>query len=331
MITLLTGVPGSGKTAYLVDTLIDIAKDRPIYASGLDGLKIPHTPIDPERWHLDLPDGAVMVVDEVQKVWRPRGPSQAPSQAVKELEEHRHRGVDIYLTTQRPNLCDANVRGLVGRHVHFRDTGWLGRHMYEWPECSENLAWKTCHTKRKYKLPKRAFEFYKSASVHTKPVRGRSPLIWLCIVLLICVSIFGALLYRSLSRSDAPAVPPPSPAASAPVGGLLAGGQRAPGQAGITAASLRAAMQPRLTNVPETAPRFDEIRKVQRMQRVIGGYCRDGEGCRCFDQDGLNPGLTQKQCYEWIKSPPFDVYRTDGADAVADRFAPFPARAASSS
>lgn len=205
MITLITGAPGAGKTALLVEWLRTLYKDRPLYVHGLNGLTLDHIPVDASKWHEELPDGSILVIDEVQQVWRPRGPGHAPSASVQALETHRHRGIDIFLTTQKPNLVDANVRGLVGRHVHIRDTGWLGRWMYEWPECSENLAWKTCSVKRRYKLPSKAFGLYKSASQHTNPAKIKSmmPLITVGLVALSLVLVW--LVYRVINRNTEPA------------------------------------------------------------------------------------------------------------------------------
>jgi zona occludens toxin len=224
LITLLTGAPGAGKTAQLVEWLRTLYADRPLYVHGLNGLTLPHTEVDASRWHLDVPDGAILVVDEVQQVWRPRGPGHGASEAVKALETHRHRGIDVFLTTQKPNLVDANVRGLVGRHVHLRDTGWLGRYQYEWPEVSENLAWKTCPLKRKFKLPKAAFEYYKSAVEHTTVQKGRS---WMPLITAgLCVSgvALAFMVYRSITNHTAPKVA----AAPAAASGLLPEGSGAP-------------------------------------------------------------------------------------------------------
>ena len=40
MITLLTGAPGAGKTAQLVEWLRTLYADRPLYVHGLNGLKL---------------------------------------------------------------------------------------------------------------------------------------------------------------------------------------------------------------------------------------------------------------------------------------------------
>lgn len=307
---LITGVPGTGKTAHVVDMLLGMDQARPLYVHGLNGLTIPHTPCDASKWHEDVPDGAILVIDEVQEVWRPRGPSHQPSDAVKALEKHRHRGVDIIMTTQRPSLLDSNVRGLVGRHIHLRDTGWLGRWMYEWPECSENLAWKTCALKRKYKLPARAFTHYKSASIQTERIKGRSPWLMMGLGFLALAAVVSFAVYRSVSARSSQAKPvEPTPGFYTQSNVKAVAGAGGP----LTAASMRASFVPRLLDAPETAPAYDDLRKVVRMRRVIGGYCRNGEGCRCFDQDGLDPGIPQAACFELVRNPKFDPYREPAA------------------
>jgi len=207
VITLLTGNPRSGKTAQLVEWLRTIYKDRPIYMQGLEGLTLPHEKVDATRWHLDVPDGSIIVIDEVQQVWRPRGPGHLPHASIMELETHGHRGIDFFLTTQKPSLVDKNVRELVGRHLHIRDTGWLGRWVYEWPECSENLAWKTCALKRRFKVPKSSFAHYKSASMHSTVEKARSlmPVVTGGLVLLALVLVF--LVYRAVSSKVKKAEP----------------------------------------------------------------------------------------------------------------------------
>ena len=167
MITLITGTPGTGKTASAVDLLLREYQDRPLYVDGLADLKLEHHPLDVLTWPTEAPDGAVIVVDEVQRKWRQRGPGSKVPDSVAQLETHRHRGLDFIIITQGPRLIDSNVRALVGRHVHIRDTGFMGRWAYEWPECNDALAWAKCQNKRRYKLPTKVFDLYKSASLHT--------------------------------------------------------------------------------------------------------------------------------------------------------------------
>ena len=111
MLTLITGAPGSGKSAALVSMLEELGVNgRPLYVNGITDLTIPHEPLeDPDKWFDTVPDGSVIILDEVQRYWRPRGPGQKVPPHISLLETHRHRGLDFYVITQGPNLIDSNL------------------------------------------------------------------------------------------------------------------------------------------------------------------------------------------------------------------------------
>jgi zona occludens toxin len=198
LITLITGAPGAGKTAALVDLLREIAaQGRAIYVDGIPELVIEHKLLDDaRRWPELVPDGAAVVIDEVQRVWRPAGSSAKVPPDIEALETHRHKGLDFFIVTQHPNLVHQNVRRLVGRHIHLRDVGILGRHWYEWPEASNPETFRTAPVKKRYTLPKKAFGLYKSASMHIKPIRSIPRSI---IVLGVSVLLCAGLAYRAVS------------------------------------------------------------------------------------------------------------------------------------
>ena len=311
MITLFTGSPGAGKTAALVDFISKLPGDRPIYSDGLNGLTLPHTPCDADKWHTELPDGAVLVIDEVQRVWRPRGSASKVPDSVAALETHRHRGIDVYMTTQAPALVDSNVRNLVGRHVHIRDTGILGRWWYEWPETSVGMQWKTCVNKRRYKLPKKAFTLYKSASLHVEPVRGIPRVLFVIVFALLAFFFLAYKGYQIVTKASnggvAPAAAPiQTTPGMHPTGGVVQVGYKPGNPNGLI--DDRVDWIPRVSNRPESAPAYDALRKVAVMPRVVGGYCQGGE-CHCVNQQGTDSGLSSHECGQWLKSPPFDPYR----------------------
>jgi len=307
MITLITGAPGTGKSNALVSLLESIGKDRAIYVFGIPELKIPHIELpDPSTWPDTVPDGSAIILDEVQNVWRPRGPGQKVPEHVAKLETHRHRGLDFYIITQGPNLVDANVRALVGRHIHLRDLGILGRWWYEWPECADNCrtGWKNAPIKNRYKLDKAAQAKYKSASVHIKPVRSVP---WMLAVMVLALCIVAFMSWRAYGMISAK-VNPPKPASTAV----------ASGQVGVTGSQAatpsvpktiddRIAWIPRISHRPESAPAFDELRKVATMPVVAGAIC-NSKGCRCVTQQGTNAGLSDAECRAWLENPPFDPY-----------------------
>lgn len=233
-IVLITGVPGTGKTAFLVSELEKIAATgRKIFVDNVPGLKIDncyragnilewhngswlhidqykrtapavsmtaveHGDDGNENWipnpeimkdndgnlhrvavdvlgHIvgsvpyESHKGALLVIDEAQRHFRPRPAGSAVPDHVAALEVHRHQGLDIWLVTQRPGLVDSNVRALCGKHIALRQTPF-GRYKYEWCEVGdiENKTSRDNAARSRFKLPKHVFELYKSAEVHTK-------------------------------------------------------------------------------------------------------------------------------------------------------------------
>jgi len=179
MITLYSGAPGSGKTLkMLFDFLASADGSRPIFVYGIEGL----VPSDkwsfldnPQHW-AQLPFGSLVLIDEAQKVFRPRRPGDPLPSYISDAEEHRHLGIDLVLTTQFPMLVDAHMRRLVSDHQHLVNVwGMKGRSsVYEWDECQDDpkdhrvrrLARKFLFT-----YPKSVYPLYKSAQIHTKKPR----------------------------------------------------------------------------------------------------------------------------------------------------------------
>lgn len=301
MITLLTGLPGAGKTAEMVLLLSKLGQDRPLYVKGVNGLTLPHFDIDPLVWHETVPDGSVVAIDEVQEFWRPRSSGSKVPPCIAALEKHRHTGTDFYITTQHPGLLDANVRALVGRHIHIRDVGVLGRWWYEWPEIANPAQYKNAPVQRRHKLPKEVFPLYKSASVHIKPLRSfPRALVYLALLVLLMVVGIG-YVYHSINAKMNPVAPAVAASAARPSYG------KGTGSGMLTGAAIVASFTPRIESRADTAPAYDALRVVVNMPRVVGGFCQ-GRKCRCMTQQNTDAGLTNDQCRTWLKSPPFDPY-----------------------
>lgn len=335
MITFISGAPGTGKSSALVSMLRGIAKDRAVFAHGIPDLKIPHQSlVEPHQWMSEVPDGSCVVIDEVQNVWRPRGPGQKVPDHVAALETHRHRGLDFYIISQGPNLVDSNVRALIGRHVHLRDLGILGRWWYEWPECADNCrtAWKNAPIKKKYKVDKATFAEYKSASVHIKPVRSVPWMLAVMVLALVAVGVLSWFAYGSIkARMAGPQIPAPTTTTETVPGPAVGG----PLPAVARPFDERTGFLPRIPHRPETAPAYDELRKVAVMPVVTSAICFNDE-CRCFTQQKTNAGLTSAECRNWAASPPFNPYAVAPSSQPSDRpaqheAAPAPPQAAAAS
>jgi len=316
MLTLFTGLPGAGKTASMLDLVMRELSDRPLFVHFdeservrpdqkllAETLQLPHTRCNARSWFDEVPDGAVLLIDEAQGAFRPRGSGSAVPKAIQAFETHRHAGIDVFMTTQGPKLVDSNLRSLIGRHVHIRDTGWMGRWWYEWDKCDTELRLKTCENKRRYTLPKKVFEVYRSANEHTKVPRKIPPLVFLCAGAIVIAA--GLLLYmfggkkpdeKQLQKLE------PAQAVSAPAAAHQ-GQSVQPAQVYDYGEFI-----PRVSHRPETAPAFDELRKVVVMPTVIGGVCKKKTECVCFTQQGTDAGLSPKECGDWMNKRPFDPY-----------------------
>lgn len=323
MITVFTGVPGAGKTASMVQLLASIVGDRPLFVHFdptaksspnqvllHEGLKLKHTPILADDWMSAVPDGGVLVIDEVQDVWRPRGSGSKVPPAVAALETHRHRGIDVFLTTQSPTLLDSNVRALVGRHVHIRDTGILGRYWYEWPEISAGTVWKTCINKKRFKLQKKTFDLYTSANLHTTPVRSVPRILIYTGIMLLVSAAFVYGVVRMIGRYTTPAKPV---VATAP--GLSPGSITDLSRATLPAGRLPPPdeakdFKPRVPGRPWTAPAYDALRQVVAMPIITGAICV-GQSCKCYHHNVVIHEIAPAACASWAAEPSFNPYQPD--------------------
>lgn len=313
MITLITGAPGSGKTLYTVDKLLrglvgttvkgqdedgnPVEYPRRIY-SNINGLLLDHEKIDAE-WlqalHENKTTGAVVVFDEVQRVWpnRPTG-SKKPA-AVEYLETHRHDGIDLIIMTQNPQLLDPAVRALVGRHLHMRRVGSFGAAVvYEWDACSNSLNFKAAFTKTGYKYSRSAQQLYHSAKVHTKQTRKLPFVVWLMLAGVVGAAYMWPMLIDRITGKGAP-VAQASQAKPVQAGAELAapgavarpGTARAPQEEQRVRSAISYAMEfrPRQPGQPHTAPRYDEL--TRPVWVPYPAMCvATANACRCYDQRG---------------------------------------------
>ncbi|MDO9094590.1 MAG: zonular occludens toxin domain-containing protein [Rubrivivax sp.] len=292
-ITLISGVPGTGKTALCVKLILDYLKEkdpkkrRPIYvANDRDGkpcipaLDLPFETLeDLTRWHEPgmVPDGAIIIADEVQRLWRTRASGSALSPDLEALATHRHRGIDFILMTQRPGNLHTEVRGLVGRHIHLRNLGVLGRRMSEHTEFGDPAQAKKWLVQSRYKLPKEVFDLYKSAALHVDGKRTIPPALIIAGVGL--VGLAGLVLYavNSIGGRVSPAAPAVASAASAPR--VVGPGNR---QAGAQPPAAAASVPVRRTALSVSAAVPDREPYATHGVHLVGYYVQEGKKAATF-------------------------------------------------
>ncbi len=227
-ITLITGVPGTGKSVYVVWNILRpaVEEGRCIYTAGIPELELPTISKSYKQirtWHAreqieveneydkDLPDdeiptrllnfqeGSLVIVDEVQFCW-PADGSREPSEDISYLTKHRHHGLEFVLMTQAPQLLHPKVLAVVDKHLHIRKA-WIGRHIYEWPEYCSTTRAKSSRmdaVKRSYKVPKQAFGLYRSATMHVKQTMSVPFFAYIVPIIFLAVFYFGYQSYTSI-------------------------------------------------------------------------------------------------------------------------------------
>src|SRR6218665_3510555 len=201
-ITLVTGLPGHGKTLYTLARWKDEAKKagRPVFHNGIKGLNIPGwQEWDVKEWQ-QLIAGSIMVIDEAQFAFPTRGRGEPPDFIAK-LATHRHLGIDIVVITQDPMLLDNFVRRLVDRHFHVvRMFGTQRATIHEFPNgAREDVAKRREGSIRhEWKYPKEVFDLYTSAELHT--VKRRIPMrVWILLAVPIVFAVVAYAAYVRLS------------------------------------------------------------------------------------------------------------------------------------
>lgn len=333
MITLGTGLPGNGKTLFMLDFIAAKAEkeSREVYYHGINLADV--APVnrwmkfEPEKW-MDLPKGCIIVMDECQTVFpkKPNG-AQMPKH-YEDLTTHRHHGFDMFFITQHPTLIDNYVRKLVGQHFHsIRKFGMERATIYEWSAAApapENASSHKNAISRTFKFPKKVYTWYKSAEVHTvkRTIPAKLVLAVLFIVAVLAYTYF--ITNRYAHRGDKPA-----PAAGEVATGSAPGVQ--PGQARPAAAPAGGSpsvdpvqdakdyvwkQTPRVVGLQFTAPKYDALTVPTHVP--IPAMCMSKEShdgktvtCKCYSQQATPLDVPYNMCIEFSRHGFFRDFDAD--------------------
>jgi zona occludens toxin len=324
MIDLLTGLPGNAKTLHGLELWIDraAAENRTVYYSGLKDFKVDDPRLkgtqwvefDPLKWHTDVPSGALVFIDEGQKIFRNRSLGSIPPLHVTELEEHRHKGLDFLIITQHPSLIDPAIRRLTQTHRHMvRIFGLEASTVHKWNGCKDNCDKARADSeKTKWAFSKSLYGLYKSADAHTMkrsiPFRAKLLLV-LPFVFALCAWYVYSVVTKKQAVSSAPVV---SQAQLAP--GVVAGVKVFDPIA--DARSYVYQSTPRLVGLPQTAPKYDELTKPVRVPVpaacIQRGDIQRGEAtCKCLTQQGTPMDVAFNMCIEFARNGWFQEFDAD--------------------
>lgn len=300
MLTLVTGLPGSGKTLLTIGMVQELAEKekRQVYYDGIPDCSVPGwlPLVDPLKWY-ELPVGSIILIDECQRYWRPRSSNSAVPKHAAELETHRHRGYDIFLMTQQPRMVDPHVRSLCGRHLHLQRKFGLEQSMvWEWPDCKDPpLSYQKLAQSRLYTFQRDLYKFYKSADLHT--VRRKVPLrvfMAIAMIVLVPLSVVAGGVYwfknsfqsvtdgpKSVSKalsSDRKGLPLPESSYGS-VGAVVM--PKPAVEALSPLESFIRDREPLVESLPHTAPRYASL--TQAVAAPTPEYClASADRCVCY-------------------------------------------------
>lgn len=221
-INLLTAVPGSGKSLFIVQMIDELLQPkydadgqllpmRQIY-TNIDGLKREKFKF-PENIHVfetptmsgenveifdwrDCPEGSVVIYDEAHFFF-PQ--SKQTPEILLELTIARHKAVELHFVTQDASQLHHQIRNLVGNHKHlYNAMGAQASTLYEWQHfcASPNSRYEQTRAQQSFWVyPKQYYDYYVSASVHTRKLKIPKQIKRLLFIIALIFTVCGYSLY----------------------------------------------------------------------------------------------------------------------------------------
>lgn len=309
MITMLTGLPGNGKTLRVLQIVEELCRkdNRPLFVMGINLL--PEFPLEwktvppvaqwTEKRPLEedpsimapaftFPVNSVIVIDEAQKVFRPRSTSSAVPDHVAAFETHRHEGIDFFLLTQHPMFVDPNIRRLTNRHIHMvRVFGAQAANIHEWQQVKENCDKMRNNSQQKpWLFPKHIYKWYESSKSHT--YKFRPPLRAVLLILLPFIVAFLIWTVVSWFKGKDATTKQGAPASTSAAASSPAPGRSAP-------ADWFTAHTPRVPGLPHTAPWYDGVTAPVDAPAPVG-CALVVDRCRCYSAQGTVLNVSEEMC-----------------------------------
>lgn len=347
MFVLRTGLQGNGKTLNTIKEVdIKAAKEgRQVYYHNIRGFN-PGAEVlqaaweefhDPLKWQ-DLPHNAIIVIDESQTFFRIRKAGSAVPEYASALETMRHRGHELHCITQNPGLIDHHFRKLCNSHIHFV-RGHKGKIVKRWEFERVNMEVEkrnnfTDGQSTRILLDKKYFGVYQSVaegSEHHMRFKPPRALFVLGGALLVIgylgygvydsrIAVEGKEVADTVSQTSSPEYLPSLPTSIPTQGSVVH----------MTTEEYVASRVPRLSDVPSSAPVYDDLTRpvtypklscvnssdpdmvARNHKRMVMGY-REGKvyGCRCNTQQGTRHDVSFDACMTYVENGAFDHARPD--------------------
>ena len=305
-LTLITGLPGSGKSLFTLSTVADYAKreGRKVYYHGIPELTLEWEILDePKNWH-KLEKGSIIVIDESQSTFPPRSAGSPMPEHVSAANTLRHKGFNLVLITQHPMLIDNSIRKLVTRHYHVvRFYGFQKSTVHEFNQVRDN-----CDKSLKGSIanhfiyPKEVFTWYKSADMHT--IKKRIPARLILIIVLPLLGIAAVwFFFHSVAAIQTNAdeqkakllgIGPATETTTTQAPSASQGGSKA-----MTKEQWIVSQTPRIESFPASAPKYDEVTKP--VYAPLPAACVDfKKKCTCYTQQATKMLVEESVCKQIV-------------------------------
>jgi zona occludens toxin len=307
-IKFVTGLPRAGKTLWTLCHVREIAEKekRQVYTCNIPGVTIPGwLQIDtPDKW-MEVPDGSIIICDELQDFWGLNSVGSKVPLQILELSKHGKRGIDFWFITQEPELVHRTPRALCEHHYYvIRAFGSNSAMIYKFdrmqahPEKCKNKG-----EKFPWLYKKEAYGWYTSADVHNVKRKIPAKVIAIPFVMLMAgfaiwgaFKFFGGALDKAKHAPLAGAMAAPSPG----MPGYIPAAQQNQKNAAMTLEQYAAAYTPRVPGLIHSSPVYDSLTAPKQVPLPAACMSSKSKGCHCYTQQGTPYATTDQICHDMI-------------------------------
>lgn len=323
MMYLRTGTPGAGKTLSTIDEVNERAKEegRNVYYCNVDNLNLEgwYKIENPENWNEDIPAHSIFFCDEFYEVFPKLGTTAKRPDSYTMLAKHRHKALDVYLICQGVQQIDDFLKPLFENHHHLvrsemLDTSKVFKSKGIMTSPHTPAGRRHCETST-YKFNKKLYGCYKSAEAHTYKKRIPKYYKYLVIAFFILgfslFYLFNFFLAKTTKTEDSisllneqPSLPPVK---SKTKNSSLSSFSLSPVSDDFNPIF---AYKPRISNMPETAPAYDELRQPKSFPKP--NCVSDETRCICYTQQAtLMHNYPEVLCRDFVKNGRFEPTKED--------------------
>jgi hypothetical protein len=337
MLTLITGVPGSGKSLYATKLILDICKEndeykkkgehnkvRPIYVDidGFDHEKAGTHPMPESGDWRDTPDGSICVYDECQQRFGPDRNGRSDNPIIADLEIHRHSGHDIFFITQRERLLHSHIRDLIGKHYHIQRV--MGSHNVKVYSRDETIDTKSTSCLNNYcdqkmwRYDKKLFDYYKSATVHTHKFKLPSWMKASLFFIALAVLVTGGAFYSAIGFFTGDNIAELTGAETSMKSSFnfVESGNKSPAfvSSGILS-NIDSIGLSEHANPADVAALSQIVRPPEPSILELSGCYSYGDNCKCITKNGQAADyITFNMCKRYINRSTNVFYKSNGKD-----------------